>query len=133
MLAGKGFEKGSLLGIAQAGGELGDRSMISPDDPPLRVGMTVALFVRASSYPQLGVNAVVIGGGQGAFVMAADGHLTPMLTGAGPGSVGNEVRGQTAQRVAEAAARTIGTRKPEDPPKGANPGTPDVTGTTKPA
>ena len=91
LLTGKGFEKGSPFIIAQAGGQLGDQSTVSPDDPPLRVGMTVALFVRASSFPQLGVNAVVIGGGRGAFVIAADGSLAPMLTGAGPGSVGGEM------------------------------------------
>ena len=115
--------------MAQTGGKVEGRSLENPDEPPLTVGQEVALFVipmDASALGIVGVNAGVVGGGQGAYSVDSVGMLQPTRVCPPSGSVDEKLRGANAKSVASQAANSIG--KPRTPPEPTG-----TTGTTAPA
>ena len=108
LLAGSGFNAGSAVTVLQQGGAIGDRKeRAPPEEPPLAVGQDVVLFLTSAEGGLPGVNGVIVGGGQGAFLVAAE-ALQPTRPQPPAGDVDARLKGEKVTTVARQAKPVMG-------------------------
>ena len=125
-LAGDGYAAGSEVRILRQGGKIGARSEPTPEQEPLmEVGQQVVLFIASTTSKVGGVNAILVGGTQGTYVVDAKNALLPTRTpSANSNNVDTKLSGSDIKAVVSRAVPLIGKLRQREP---------EVTGTTAPA